>query len=403
MFDRPWLILLGAIVAIGFLISQPALFALPIFLYVLIGAGRWWQRRVLNRVRYARRLSYTHVFPDEPVDMTIEAHNDKRLPVPWLIAQDSLPEHIHAQDAVSPDEPPQATLPTGIVHSFVLRGGGRSRVRLRLSSEKRGFYAIGPAVLHSGDPFSLFETMRREDRRAWLVVYPKIVPLAELGIPAKDLFGEKRAHQRIFEDPSRTMGVRDYQPGDSMRHIHWKATARHSALQTRVYEHTVSTSIAICLNVATFPHAWQGVDPERLEHAIELCASIAYEGVERGYAIGVAANCGAPLTGQSIHVPPNRAPDQLRHVLEALAAVTHYIVTPFDSFLLRESPRVRWGATLVVVTPLTTAEILGAISQLRDAGRRVVLISTDDEPPSPTMNVLAYHLPMRGETEATRG
>ncbi|HET7087022.1 MAG TPA: DUF58 domain-containing protein [Anaerolineae bacterium] len=402
MFDRPWLILLGAIVAIGFLISQPALFALPIFMYVLIGAGRWWQRRVLNRVRYARRFSYTHVFPDEPVDMTIEAHNDKRLPVPWLIAQDSLPEHIHVQDATSPDEPPQATLSSGIVHSFVLRGGGQSRVRLRLSSGQRGFYAIGPAVLHSGDPFSLFETMRTEDRRAWLVVYPKIVPLAELGIPAKDLFGEKRAHQRIFEDPSRTMGVRDYQPGDSMRHIHWKATARQGALQTRVYEHTVSTSVMICLNVATFPHAWQGVDPERLEHAIELCASIAYEGAERGYAIGVAANCGAPLTGQSIHVPPNRAPDQLRHVLEALAAVTHYIVTPFDSFLLRESPRVRWGATLVVVTPLTTAAILGAVSQLRDAGRRVVLISTDDEPPW-VKNVQAYHVPMQGETDGTRG
>ncbi len=390
MFDRTWLVLSAYIVILGMIVNQPAVLALPAFIFVLAGAGRWWQRRVLERVTYRRRFSYTHVFPGESIDLTLEARNEKRLPVPWLIAYDSLPPQIVAADA-APAAPP--------THSFRLGGGARARIRHRLHATERGYYPIGPARLHSGDPFSLFDVAREEQTRDWLVVYPPIIPLAELGIPAKDLFGERRAHQRMFEDPSRTMGVRDYQPGDSFRHVHWKATAHQAALQTRVYEHTVNSSIMICLNAATFPQAWQGVHRDRLERAIGICASIAYEGAASGFAIGVAANCGAPLVSRTISVPPGRSLDQLMRVLEALAAVTHYVVTPFDQFLLRESPRLAWGATIVAVTALTTPHILTALTQLRAAGRRVVLVSVAPEPPPPLKDVLAYHLPIE-ETEA---
>ncbi len=403
MFDRPWLLLLIAVTVIAALFRQPAALALPVFVFLLIGFARWWRRHALDRVTYSRHLSYSHVFPGEPVDLTLEARNDKRLPVPWLIVSDTLPPQIAVGDANPAETPARAPIAATMTHSFVLRGGARARVRLRLSATERGYYPIGPADLRSGDPFSIVDATRHDESQTWLSVYPKLIPLAELGLPAKDLFGEQRARQRMFEDPSRTMGVRDYQPSDSFRSIHWKATARQGALQTRVYEHTVNTAIMICLNVATSPNAWQGVRHDRLEHAISLCASIAYDGIERGFAVGVAVNCAVPRVARSISVPPGRSPDQLMRVLEALSAVTHYVVTPFENFLLRESPKLAWGATMIPVTPLVTPAILVAATQLRAAGRRVALVSIDPQPLPPLKGVLTYHLPMPGDKESTHG
>jgi uncharacterized protein (DUF58 family) len=48
-----------------------------------------------------------------------------------------------------------------------------------------------------------------------IIVFPRIWPL---------------------EDPLRTIDIRDYQPEDDLRHIHWKATARRAQLQVRAFE-----------------------------------------------------------------------------------------------------------------------------------------------------------------------
>jgi hypothetical protein len=62
-------------------------------------------------------------------------------------------------------------------------------------------------------------------------------------------------------------------------------------------------------------------------------------------------------------------------------------------FLLRESPALPWGATLVVVTPILTDELVAALDQLRAAGRQIVLVSLAHEPPPNLAGILAYHLP----------
>ena len=61
--------------------------------------------------------------------------------------------------------------------------------------------------------------------------------------------------------------------------------------------------------------------------------------------------------------------------------------------LRRESPRLPWGATLVVVTAIVTDELAAAILRLRDAGRRMALVSLADEPPPQLDGVITFHLP----------
>jgi uncharacterized protein (DUF58 family) len=264
---------------------------------------------------------------------------------------------------------------------------------------RRGFYPFGPVSLGSGDIFGLFRQRQRQEFLDWLIVYPQVQPLEALGFPPKEPLGETKADWRIFEDPVRPIGVRDHQPQDSFRDIHWKATARRQELQVKVYEPTTSHNLVIFLNVATFPKHWQGIDPGLLERAIGVAASVASHAIEQRYIVGLVANGSIPHSDQPIKVLPSRRPDQLTRLLEALAAVTSFATTSIETLLMTESPRLPWGSTLVVVTGVVTEDLLAALLHLRKVARRVVLVSLEERPIldyGSLPGILTHHLPASG-------
>ena len=111
-----------------------------------------------------------------------------------------------------------------------------------------------------------------------------------LGFPPKEPLGETKAAWRIFEDRVRPLGVREHQPGDSFRDVHWKASARRQDLQVKIYEPTTSHNLVLFLNVATFARHWHGIDPVRLEKTIGVAASIASHAVDQRMIVGLIAN-----------------------------------------------------------------------------------------------------------------
>jgi uncharacterized protein (DUF58 family) len=394
-----WLALLVVLIFVSLVLGLPELVALSGAALAVVPVAHLWSRWSLRRVSYQRRFSERRAFPGEVVEITVGLRNEKLLPLSWLTVTDTWPLGVALLDrelATSPNK-----LVGYLSHAFAIRGREGVQRRYHLRCVARGFYAFGPARLVSGDLFGLFEQERWDDQRDWLIVYPELRDLVELGLPPKEPFGETRADLRIFEDPSRAVGVRDYQPEDSFRHVHWKASARRQALQVKVYEPTTSFNLIVFLNVATFARYWEGVDPEKLERAISVAASIANYAAAERYVVGLVANGSVPGSDQAVKVPAGRSPYQLMHVLEALAAVTSFSTTSIEHLLLSESPRLPWGATLVVVTTVVTEPLLTTLVRLRDVGRRLVLISLAQEPLKQELpGILTYHLP---GSEASQG
>jgi uncharacterized protein (DUF58 family) len=397
VFDRRWILLAFLLILLGVLLEAPALSLISAFILVLFPVARWWNRRALHGVTYERHLSHSRAFPGERVWLTVQIENRKLLPVPWLRIQDEFPQ------AVSPVDPesgegllvPSHEQERGFLVSLLsLRWYERVRRRYSLHCFRRGVYSLGPVRYQSGDIFSLFHIVRSEGAAQRIVVFPRVVPLRELGIPAVAPFGDTRAPRQLFQDPSRIMGCRDHQPYDSFRHIHWKVTARQGELKVKVYEPMVSLSVVICLNVATFAYPWQGVRSELLEHAIVVAASLADYAVERKYIVGLVANGAMPHADQPLKVLPGRAPDQLANILEVLAGVTPFATASIERLLRDESPNLPWGATLVVVTAVVTDELCATMARLREVGRRLVLVSVDYELPTPPPGVLCHHAPL---------
>ncbi len=391
---RGWVLALFLFFFVGYLLQYPVLVLIGIFLVVFRYGAHWYGQRALRGVEFRRRFSQRRIFPDEETTMTVEVANRKWLPLSWLAAVDHWAEKLPlfgANGQPLPDRP--AGLTTLL---FALRGREQVGRSYRVRPQHRGIYPFGPITLSAGDPFGLFTNQARLQRRDWFIVYPHLVPLEELELPYQAPFGDVAVRQSIFQDPVRTVGVRDYRPADSLRHVHWKASARRQSLQVRVFEPTTAYTMILALNVATFARHWEGTRPEILERVVSATASIANYAVERRWLVGLTANGAMPNADQPIRVPPGRGSDQLSFLLEALAGVTSFTTAPFERFLLRESSRLAWGATLVVVTAVVSDRILASLDRLRAAGRRVVLVALTAEPPQPPPGLLAYYSPNEG-------
>ena len=395
LLDHRWLNFAIIIFFVAVIAHIPELLAIVAFMLIVVFVAWMWSRGSLRGLVYTRQFPYRRFFRDEKVDVQITVENRKLLPISWLQVEDEWPVQVGpAADAalpISEDDPVSGYL----INTYSLRWYERIRRHVTLEMRQRGVFEIGPAHLLSGDPFSLFDRkIELSDRHEVLVVYPRIKTLPELGLPLKDPFGDCRVQRRLFEDPNRTMGVRDYEPHDSFRHVHWKATAHTGSLKTRVYEPTRSLRTVLCLNVATFEQYWRGVWPAMLEYEMEVAASLANWALDQGHSVGMIANGTLAHADQPFRIPPGRSRDQLTHILQALAAVSYFVSSNFDRFLMEESPRLPWGATLVVITPFVNEAIAATLLRLRDSGRRLVLINLGKQDSPPIPGILSHHLPI---------
>jgi uncharacterized protein (DUF58 family) len=280
-------------------------------------------------------------------------------------------------------------------NALALRWYERFSHKYELSCGARGRYQLGPVHLRSGDLFTLFEARQTIATEDELIVFPRIWPLADLGLPAKEPFGTRRAHWRLLEDPLRTVGVRDYHPEDALPKVHWKATARRGQLQVRIYGPAAAPTLVVVLNVTTFRHHWQGVMPELLENAVSVAGSVATWAIGRQFRTGLVANGCLPRSDQPIRVAPGRSPGQLAAILEALAGVTSFATASIGNLLRRESTRTLWSATFVIVTAIVTEDLSAEMDRLRRAGRPVAMISVAREAPPDLEGITTHHLPPR--------
>ena len=395
IFNEAWLSLAVLSVIIGLIARQDGLIVFGAIMVVVSLVARVWNHYVLRKVTYRRQLEPRRAFIGETVELRTIVENRKLLPIGWIRIQDEWPENLEMSlggEDVHPSSVPHRSV---LRNAFSLHWYERVRRRYQIRCDARGYYQLGPAHVVSGDIFGMFRTEHTFSSINWLIVYPRILPIEELGLPPKDPFGEIKARLRMFEDPSRAIGVRDHHPEDEFRRIHWKATARKQTLQVKVYEPTTSFSTVVFLNVATFDKYWLGTIPELLERCITTAASVCHYAAEKRYVVGLMANGCIPRSDQPIRVLPGRDPQQLTRILEALAAVTPIATRDISEMLTQESPRLPWGATLVVVTANVNDELNGTLLRLKAAGRKLVLISLSEETPDPLVSeeVLTYHLP----------
>ncbi len=390
MFGEGWLVAIGLLLLASTLARDALLFLIALTLILATLIARWWYRHCLDHVEYRRSFSHRRAFFGEEVELTVEIVNRKLLPLAWLETEDELPRALAPLHGTTmPSHRPQRALLTSFLS---LRWYERVRRHYRIRCEARGYHAFGPVRLRSGDVFG-FEAREVDlEEHDHLLVYPRIVPITHLGLPPRDPFGDRRTRDWLFEDPLNVVGVREYASGDSPRRIHWKATARTQELQVKLYEPTTTHRLVVFLNLNTVGPAWTVAhDPELLEMAISVAASVASWAVEQSYQVGLSANGYQQRSPGLVKVAPSRDPEQLTQILEALARALPFASIPFEELLNHDSRTLPYGATLVAVTAVLNEEIAARLAALRGVGHRVTVLLVGEEPADARLGGIPVH------------
>lgn len=392
LLGNHWLFTTGLLLVISLIARQVPLLLISLLFFLTGAVSRLWERYCLTRVEYKRHLSTNRVFFGDELQLEIEIANKKALPLPWIRIEDQIPADVELLKGSTTTTHDDSRL--NLVNLLSLNWYHRVRRRYRMRCLTRGCFAFGPARIRSGDLFGVFNREMEIKRVDYLMVYPRMLPLEKLGIPSKQPMGDIRTRRHIFPDPTLTQGVREYQPGDSLKQIHWKASARMGELQTKVLETTTTVDMGLFLDVRTLKTSFLGTVPELLELGIVATASIARHSMDEGYRVGLFVNNRVRFPDGPIRILPSQHQDQLLHMLEALAQVKAYETMPIGRLIVSESRNLPWGSSIVVISAAPTDELISTLISMKRAGRRVVLILVGGEKPSITdYGLTVYHVP----------
>jgi uncharacterized protein (DUF58 family) len=415
MTQKSWWWFLAALFALSLLMRHQVLFFFTILLALASGASVLWYRYCLHGVTYRRKFQEGHIFSGEETELRIEVTNAKPLPLAWLMIRDGFPKGASLLTGVLQDPtlqslseretlPPEQALQqsssqpsmVSLTDMLSLRWYERVQRTYRIRVHTRGVYTFGPADLASGDIFGFGQKGTRIEELDHLVAYPRVVPIERLGlppdlIPAEKPGGEFKARRAIIQDPLRMASVREYVPGDSMRHIHWKNTARLNQLQTKVFDPSASPVVTLFVDLQTVPNPYSFVT-EHLELIISAGASVAIHALDMRQAVGLRVNGGPTGAAYWTSVPPGRSSAQSTAILDALAPLTGFRLLPLYQLLRRSMPSLPYGSTVVTITALPVEAVLVALLTLQDAGHPVVLLTAGDETPEIPPAFTTYHL-----------
>jgi uncharacterized protein (DUF58 family) len=348
---------------LAFFTGSDSLFYLA---YVLTGLAAFtfiWMRQALNGVRTERHFP-ARAFHGEQVTAELIVANRGRWPILWLNLHESVPLSLH--------------IPNFERRVVSLVPGEQTKVQYQLNCQRRGYYILGPLSLRTGDFFDLSREQEATGPTSSFIVYPRVVPLYRLELPSRLPFGALPSQQRIFEDPSRFFGVRDYQPGDSLRRVNWKSSARTDQLLVKRFQPAIALNTLVVLNLNTEDYALRS-RVLASEMGIVVAASIVVHLAEKRQPVGLAVLGMDSVTGQSglEIIPPARGREQMMRLLEVLARAELASTTPFVSMLDEASTKLGWGSTAVLITPGEGPHLVDALLQMQRRGVHLMVVATD--------------------------
>ena len=400
------LLVVGIVFQLGLLV-----YAMYVLIAVLL-VSRFLAREWIENVSAQRECSGLTAQIGEKIGVIVTVKNKGRLPIAWLLLEDSIPKSALVQ------RPPRISLDGRRTMITQLGAAAEKLILYQVSFLMRGYYQIGPLLIESGDLFGLHRRFRVETKPHFVLVFPKVLPLEGYDLASRRPIGEVRLTHRLFEDPTRIAGVRTYMPGDPLNRIHWRATARTGALHCKTYEPSCVAGMTLLLDFHQASYSARA-EPHRSELAVTAAASLANAVYQTGQQIGFITNArdaadrvreegfrhefrtrsmALDTVGMSersdrlrpVVVPTRRGPEQLLLILEALARAELTDGLTFSQLVFETTSRMPRDATVLAIladVPAETAITLGSLRR-RGYAVSVVLVMFEDEDYSSSMGRL---------------
>ena len=210
---------------------------------------------------------------------------------------------------------------------------------------KRGRYDIGPCVVYFFDPLNIFFLKQAFPVHSELYVYPKVFrvqkfpPLTKGSVP---WFGIDTS--RTSGDDDEFFGIREYQPGDPIKRIHWISSARQNKLIVKQFQRQSFFRATLVFNLNRNENFGYGKETVE-EYIIKIAASVAKYLLEKGCALELIAH-----TGEMVHIPSNKGPEHLEGIFKFLAGACAESTITLSEVLEGSSRFIPNDSNLIVIT-----------------------------------------------------
>jgi len=258
--------------ALLFRASWSTVFILPIA--VLIFASSKLPKLEPFPIAVTRRIQPMRSIGDEDVEVTLTVTNKSPRPIESVQLEDNVPDELEVKSGTS-----RLTLS--------LRPGEIASFSYNLSNPKRGTHELGPTQVAFTDNLKLRSVIARLSNVDQFLVLPKIEKLGTI-----DLKG-RRVGPWPGLVPSRRMGIgteffeiSPYIPGDDLRRVNWKASARAGELVTNEFEGEQVVDILVVLDCSEDIMS-DLFDYDALEFQVEFAASLCSQLIMQGNRVGL--------------------------------------------------------------------------------------------------------------------
>ncbi|RNB80994.1 DUF58 domain-containing protein [Brevibacillus fluminis] len=235
-----------------------------------------------------------------------------------------------------------------------------------IPSIPRGHYQLKSSVLTGGDFFGFFQKRKSFDLRNEFLVYPTCKLISHWPSGDGKMSGNAQVSHLLSNDVTAVRGVRDYQRGDRLSQIHWRASARGLGLKTKEFEHQAMNQIVFFLDVSKASYASSA--PALFETAVKLTASLVYYTSRKMYPYGFVCH-----QNDRVAIPPANSQSHFFRIFDQLARVMPEGNESFSQVVGKHALEFAQGVTLAIVTAGLEKPLMTRLIQLAASGRNVQL------------------------------
>lgn len=354
------------LVAVAGVLRAQHLYYMAAILLTLPGISYLLGWNALRGLEFARRLPPT-AWEGEEGHLTYEVRNRSPLARFFLTIQEPLPNWI---------VPLQNTPPL-----FNVGAQEITRVDHAVTFQKRGVYQVKAFNVTAMDPLGVFAFTRHVPCDEELVVYPAARALSEFSVTGSERNGWNEFTASAFQgssvDPD---GVRAYVPGDSLRRVHWRQTARTGRLSVIEFEETQSVNLTVALDLMRGSDVGSGHETT-LEYGIRLAASL----VQQALHVGANVRLWLPPT-EDIEMPhlfeaslSGRGREHLMAIFDTLARAAATATQPIAGVLADRAEALNRSTTLLVITAHSDPALGTLLADLAAQNLNVAVVYVEPE------------------------
>jgi len=345
---------------------EPVALAAP-FILALVAAVAGREPRVSLRLSLDRERALEGDEVTATIDLSSDGVERYELLVP-------LPPELSAQGA-----PARASF---------LRKDEERTVELKLRCERWGAFAVGPVLFRARDMLGLRSWEGEAGEAQPLRVYPReetlhsLVPPLETQVFAGNQVSRSRGEGIEFAD------LREWQPGDRVRRVNWRATALRGSLWVNEQYPERNTDVVLFLDTFAEVRAHGRSTNDR---AVRAAATLAHGYLERKDRVGLVG-----FGGFLSWLLPESGARQLYAIVDTLLTsdiVHSYALRGVDVLPPRTLPP---KALVLAITPLLDDRTAAALLDLRARGYDLIVVEVSPvelvEPEPASAAELAHRL-----------